>query len=215
LAISPPSDLIVDVARAADPSALLAAKDRLARMSASAQASTAAKTPEGAQRAAAGRGSANTTFASWEAHAKQAQPASPGSGIVSAAQAGMPGQAKGKLDPYKQFEAFVMQSFIQTMLPSDAADVYGTGTAGQVWRSMLAEHMANEIARSGNVGIADSIRAAAAAKTAATDATAKPEKASPQALQGFAPIDSKSTAPDRFPAHDPSGIWPAATVKHT
>lgn len=57
-------------------------------------------------------------------------------------------------DVYNKLEAFVMQTFIQSMLPKDASSVYGKGTAGDVWKSMLAEKMGNEVAKSGQVGIA-------------------------------------------------------------
>jgi hypothetical protein len=58
------------------------------------------------------------------------------------------------LDAYGQFEAFVLQTFVQSMLPKNATSVFGSGTAGEVWKSMLAEKMGGELARSGQVGIA-------------------------------------------------------------
>jgi flagellar protein FlgJ len=63
----------------------------------------------------------------------------------------------GKPAPYVQFEAFVLQSFIQAILPKDAAEVFGEGTAGEVWKSMLAEKMALQVAEAGGVGIAKMI----------------------------------------------------------
>jgi hypothetical protein len=48
----------------------------------------------------------------------------------------------------------MLQTFIQSMLPKNAPNVYGKGTAGEVWKSMLSDKMASEIARSGQVGIA-------------------------------------------------------------
>ncbi len=32
-----------------------------------------------------------------------------------------------------KFEAFVLQMFVETMLPKDAEDVFGKGTAGSIW----------------------------------------------------------------------------------
>lgn len=140
-------------------------------------------------------------------------------GIVSAAQAGTPGQAKGKLDPYTQFEAYVMQSFIQSMLPADASNVYGSGTAGEVWRSMLAEHMATEIARTGDIGIADRIRTAAQARTTETAAEsgAVSAPASSPAIPSnrSSPASESPTSSQSNPANDPTEIWPSATVSHT
>jgi hypothetical protein len=61
---------------------------------------------------------------------------------------------------FAQLEAFVLQSFIQAMLPKNAPHVFGKGTAGDVWKSMLAEKLGAEIARSGQLGIAKRLAAA-------------------------------------------------------
>jgi hypothetical protein len=58
---------------------------------------------------------------------------------------------------YRKFEAVVLQSFIEAMLPQQAEKVFGKGTAGSIWRSMLAEQLGNQLARSGGVGIAKSL----------------------------------------------------------
>lgn len=59
----------------------------------------------------------------------------------------------------REFEAFVLQSFIEAMLPEKADSVLGTGTAGAFWKSMLAEQVAGELARAGGIGIARMIEA--------------------------------------------------------
>ena len=46
--------------------------------------------------------------------------------------------------PSAQLEAFVLQTFIQSMLPKNATHVFGKGTAGEVWKSMLAEKLGHE-----------------------------------------------------------------------
>ena len=53
----------------------------------------------------------------------------------------------------------MLQTFIQSMLPKNAQHVFGKGTAGEVWKSMLAEKLGSEIARSGQVGIAKRLAA--------------------------------------------------------
>lgn len=58
-------------------------------------------------------------------------------------------------EPFKKFEAFVLQTFIQEMMPEDTESVYGKGFAGDVWKSMLAEKLAEVVAKSGGIGIAD------------------------------------------------------------
>ena len=60
-------------------------------------------------------------------------------------------------DAYTTFEAFLVQTFVESMLPSDAPNVFGSGTAGKIWKSMLAEHLANEIAQGTAFGIVDKI----------------------------------------------------------
>jgi Rod binding domain-containing protein len=67
-------------------------------------------------------------------------------------------------DVSKEFEAFVLQSFIQEMLPKTADNVYGGGIAGDIWRSMLSEQLAFEVAERGGIGIADQVRGAEALK---------------------------------------------------
>ena len=78
-------------------------------------------------------------------------PSALGSGTVARGQA--------KADAPEQFEAFVLQSFIQEMLPKDAENVFGKGLAGDIWRSMLSEQFAAQLAERGALGIAEQVRA--------------------------------------------------------
>lgn len=55
---------------------------------------------------------------------------------------------------YEQFEASVLRNFVEEMLPKSTENVYGEGTAGNVWRSMQADFMSQELAKSGGIGIA-------------------------------------------------------------
>ena len=58
------------------------------------------------------------------------------------------GQAK------TQFEAMMLNSFVGELLPKDASSVFGQGMAGDMWRSMLAEQVSLQIAKSGKLGLA-------------------------------------------------------------
>ena len=49
----------------------------------------------------------------------------------------------------------VLQTFIQNMLPKDGAAVYGKGVAGDMWKSLMAEKLADVMAERGGIGIAD------------------------------------------------------------
>ena len=48
----------------------------------------------------------------------------------------------------------MLNSFVGELLPKDASSVFGQGTAGEMWRSMLAEQVSLQIAKSGKLGLA-------------------------------------------------------------
>jgi flagellar protein FlgJ len=83
---------------------------------------------------------------------------------------------------FRRFEAMVLQTFIQNMLPRDGVAVYGKGVAGDMWKSLLAEKVATVMADRGGIGIADRVlgdRYAAAAQ-AAPEVPAAKSSATPQ-----------------------------------
>lgn len=69
------------------------------------------------------------------------------------------GSASSEQTPeaFRKFEAMMLQSFIQSMLPKENEAVYGEGMAGEMWRSMLAEQIAKVMADRGGIGVADRI----------------------------------------------------------
>ncbi len=119
MAISPPSDIVLDVARAAGPADLEAARAALVKRSGEAAAAFSL------DRSAPAR----------------------------------PAEADAGGDKFKRFEAMVLQTFIQNMLPKDTEDVYGKGLAGDMWKSQLAERLADVMADRGGIGIARSMLA--------------------------------------------------------
>lgn len=60
-------------------------------------------------------------------------------------------------EAFAKFEAMVLQTFLQSMLPSDTQSVYGEGMAGEIWQSMMAEQLANVMTERGGIGIADRV----------------------------------------------------------
>jgi flagellar protein FlgJ len=118
LAISPPSDIVLDVARAAEPSGVQAARAELAK-----------------------RGGRVATGASFSMGETQ--------------QSGRAAEPPASPNSFKRFEAMVLQTFIQNMMPQDAEAVYGKGIAGDMWKSMMAEKIAGVMADRGGIGIAD------------------------------------------------------------
>ena len=53
-----------------------------------------------------------------------------------------------------RFEAVVLQTFVEAMLPQEG---FGGGTAGHMWRGQMAEALADTLARSGGIGLAAQI----------------------------------------------------------
>lgn len=137
MAISPPSDIINDVARAADPTRYQAAAKRLLDGASAVDGASfddAVKAASGQPLMAAGadiytlrnslRNDAESTSA---LKAKQA---------------------------HQEFEAFILQTFVESMLPKDAENTFGKGSAGSIWKSMMAEQIGAQISRAGGIGIA-------------------------------------------------------------
>lgn len=65
---------------------------------------------------------------------------------------------------FRKFEAMVMSQFVQSMMPQKAEAVFGNGNAGQIWKSMLAEKVAEQAAQAGGIGIAQRLATAFAAR---------------------------------------------------
>ncbi|MBZ6079334.1 rod-binding protein [Microvirga puerhi] len=141
MGISPPSDIIQDVARAADPMKLQAASRKLMELSNGVEGPEFAETFRSLQ----------NVGSSFIRDPVTAQVMSRNHATL--ASSGKAGSA------YQQFEAFVLQSFIESMLPKDASATFGKGTAGSVWRSMMAEQIGSQIAKAGGIGIASRLLA--------------------------------------------------------
>jgi len=135
MAISPPSDLVMDVVRAADPAEVQEAQARLKANRAAFQATSLAEN---------GNGFANTV-----AVLNQDSPTNSLGDITNRA------EAKKIPESYRKFEAMVLQNFVKSMLPSESEEIYGKGTAGDMWKSMMAEQIGNVMAQGDGVGIAE------------------------------------------------------------
>jgi len=146
-------DLVLDVLEAADPVAQRAATAKLDALKSS-DADFAATMDAAASKAA---------------DQSAAQVAEAQSGVVN----GPPVQVIKKPGPdevYRKFEAFILQTFVETMLPKQSEEVFGKGTAGGIWKSMLAEQLGNQLAKGKGIGIAKQL---AAAHPAGPDVTGK------------------------------------------
>lgn len=141
MSIAPPSDIVLDVAQAADPVRLQEATARLARL--------AAGVPAGSEDfgAALSHVRANTALVGGSNTPPQVPDDRPTHVQAS------------RMSPYQKFEALVLQNFVETMLPKDD-NLFGDAASASACRSMLADQLANQLARSGRIGIAQSIQRA-------------------------------------------------------
>jgi peptidoglycan hydrolase FlgJ len=166
MTFGPKTDVILEVASAADPSRASLAAQRLNALAGS-----------------------NATPADFVSSLNQV------AGVANAPPSSLPGGADArsrlaeaasgpeKLGKAKtQFEAMMLNSFVSELLPKDTGEVFGQGMAGDMWRSMLAEQVSTQIAKSGKLGLARRLfathevglhpgRAGEAAKTIAEAAT--------------------------------------------
>lgn len=158
MAISLPSDIVLDVARAVDPASYRQAADKLARLAGTRSAEAF-----------------GTVFDELQKPLPPATPFDPQLTMINMrnrdALAGR-GPETGAA-AYANFEAFVLQSFIQSMLPKDAAATFGSGTAGEIWKSMLAEQLGGQLASAGGVGLAEALAAADRPDARGRDAAAR------------------------------------------
>ncbi len=123
MAISPPGDIVLDVARAAEPQALETARARLNSLGATVGDPAAFQASLSDLRSTIGGGD----------------------GVRSTPES------------FVKFEAMVLQSFVQSMLPNEAEQVYGQGVAGEMWKSLMAQEIAGTMAARGGIGIADRV----------------------------------------------------------
>lgn len=170
MSIKPPSDLLLDVAKAADPVASAAAAERLAKLAAQggdmdagfSQVLEGVGGPQVKPGAAADAAAARVNF----------RPSSP---------------VDPKQKAYQGLEALLLQNLVETMLPKDS-DLFGEGSAGMIWRSMLARELGADIAKKVDLGVEPSYLRSSHDKTAHRG---KPAEASTASTSGIASVTSK------------------------
>ena len=138
MAFSPKTDIILEVASAADPSRASLAAQRLNAIAGS-NATPADFVSSLNQVAGVASGPPSSLLGGADARSRLAEAAS----------------GPEKLGKEKtQFEAMMLNSFVSELLPKDTGEVFGQGMAGDMWRSMLAEQVSTQIAKSGKLGLA-------------------------------------------------------------
>jgi peptidoglycan hydrolase FlgJ len=137
MAFSPKTDVILEVASAADPSRASLAAQRLNAIAGS--NATPADFVSSLNQAAGVANAPSSLPGGADARSRLAEAASGPEKL---------GKAK------TQFEAMMLNSFVSELLPKDTGEVFGQGMAGDMWRSMLAEQVSTQIAKSGKLGLA-------------------------------------------------------------
>lgn len=151
MAISPPSDIVLDVARAADPQRMQLAFERLQRLGVPGGAATQFASLVDESGAAKGLSGAREHFAALAAAEKAAAADTPAAKTA------------------RQFEAQVASTFIQQIMPEAKPETYGSGLSGDVWRSMMADQIAGQISKGAGLGIREKVQASIAARQAAAE----------------------------------------------
>lgn len=149
MSISPPTDIVMDVAKAADPQRYQEAAAKLSAPGDPAAFTDAVR--------AAGLALHMPLDARGSLTSLQNQTTLAGAGPVS--------------DPYRKFEGLVLQQFVEAMMPDKSETVFGKGNAGHIWKSMLAEQIGQQIAKAGGIGIAKMMNKAHPAVEPAQPAT--------------------------------------------
>ena len=180
MAISPPSDLVMDVVRAADPTEVQEAQARLKANRAAFKATSLAENGNGFTAAV---------------NILNSSEGSTGLGDINNRV-----EQKKITETYRKFEAMVLQNFVKSMLPTDSENVFGKGNAGDIWKSMMAEQIGDVLSKSGGIGIADQLASGSATDRvqASLDGNSRNLAASlvqeyeRKTLTGFTPEDDKN-----------------------
>lgn len=140
MSIFPPTDLVTEVARAADPQRLSAAVHRLSEISGARlhAKDDFAEAITGVDGVAGG------------AVANSAAARAGGPPRVTQHTKSTDSKAQGAT---RQFEAFIIQSCLETILPKADQATFGSGSAGGIWRSIMAEKIGDQIAKAGGLGL--------------------------------------------------------------
>jgi hypothetical protein len=137
VSIQPPSDIVLDVAQAADPVKSVAAAQKLLR----------ASSPDGSETAFSNVLENVTAPLDNTAGLKtQLGMMNPRASIKQT------GNAEDmRTKAYQGLEALVFQNLFETTLPHDSS--LGSGMAGDVWRSMMAEQLGKQTAKMIDLGL--------------------------------------------------------------
>lgn len=154
MAIQPVSDLVLDVARAADPAASRSAAARLGAAGLQPAAFSAAL-----DRVAGGAIPLLDVAEAPEPAVGAGDPLLGADPFDQRIRLGLGAAGSAPiLTPEQRFESFLVRTSVETMLASSPDDLFGDRTAGPMWRSMLAEQLGDAVAARGALGVAALVR---------------------------------------------------------
>ena len=139
MAINPPSDIVLDVLKAADPERARLMTQRLNSLSAG----------------SVGDSGGFTRLLDQKGFSPASSPSKEGlGGSVQATLLKRASPASSKTQTVEtDFDASILSSFVKELLPKNTEDVFGSGNTGEIWKSMLGDQIARQIAKSGELGI--------------------------------------------------------------
>ncbi len=157
MSISPPSDIVLDVARAAEPARYRQAAARLESGAATGEAFDTVLTAQSGLTQPPGTAVAPPRDLPTRSEASPAKPADDADEV------------------YRGFEAMALATLIEAAMAGEGSDYFGKGVAGETWKSLLVEQIADQMAKNGGIGIATQLArsARAAALDGDTDAAAR------------------------------------------
>ena len=141
MAIKPSSDIVLEVLKAADPLRAQATTNRLTALGGGSvdAADDFTKVLDATEQSSIERPEGAPDLSNFRARLSG----------VGLDEANAQKAARTEVD----FEASMLKTFVDAILPKDEADVYGQGSAGDIWKSMFADQIARQIAKSGAFGI--------------------------------------------------------------
>ncbi|WP_454916051.1 rod-binding protein [Xanthobacter sediminis] len=172
MGISPPTDLVVDVMQNARTERVREVVSKLKALSAGGSADfgttmakvgeTGATAPQSADEQA--RAKALAMIPSGMAFSGTSLTTLQNAHALSHRSVGPSSTAQPHAAALKKFEGMVLAKFLDTMMPANSS-VFGSGTAGSTWKTMLTEKMGSAIADAGGIGIAAKMARAAVVRS--------------------------------------------------
>ncbi len=135
MSINPASDIVLDVAKAADPVKFRVAAEKLSEGNSTIRISMNDFDQTLARVNAMQEVSRNSYAADGRGHFE----------ILP--------RGGSQMKAYKGLEQLVLKNLVETMLPKDSGVLYGNGTAGDIWRSFLADQLATQVGKSIDLGV--------------------------------------------------------------